>query len=90
MLEEVSPLDLRKRLGDILNRVSLRQDQYLVVRKGKPLAAVVPVEKLDWLERASRQHVLALLGRQESDLDQQKADALADQAKHESRRARDD
>ena len=46
MTERISTLEVRQRLGDILNRVALRNDQFIIERKGKPLAAVVPVEGL--------------------------------------------
>jgi len=87
MFQRLSPLDLRKRLGDVLNRVSLRHDQFIIERKGKPLAAVVPVEKLEWLERAARMHILAVLGSQPGLESQEEADRLADEAKHASRAA---
>ena len=86
MTEKVSAMEARRRFGDILNRVVLRHDQYVIERKGKPLAAVVPVEKLKRLEALSRQYVLEMLRRGTGDLGQQEADALADEAKHRSRK----
>jgi prevent-host-death family protein len=41
MTEKISTLEIRQKLGDILNRVALRHDQFIIERKGKPLAAVV-------------------------------------------------
>jgi hypothetical protein len=75
-------------LGDILNRVALRHDQYIIERKGKALAAVVSVEKLEGIERAARLHLLAVLDRQAGDLSQKQADRLADEAKHRTRKRR--
>ncbi len=46
MLKNVSTLEIRRNLGAILNRVSLRDDQYIIERKGELLAAVVPVWQL--------------------------------------------
>ncbi len=34
MTETVSTLEVRKRLGDILDRVALRHDQFIIERKG--------------------------------------------------------
>ena len=83
----VSTIEVRKQLGEILDRVALRHDQFIIERKGKPLAAVVPIEKLEQLERAARNHLLFLLERQRSSsLTQAEADELADDAKHETRR----
>lgn len=47
MLKRISTLEIRQNLGAILNRVSLRDDQYIIERKGEPLAAVVPVWQLE-------------------------------------------
>ena len=60
MTERVSTMDVRQRIGDLLNRVALRHDEFIIERKGKALAALVPVEQMrraarhglrEWLER---------------------------------------
>lgn len=88
MAEKVSTLEVRQRLGDILNRVSLRHDQFIIERKGKALAAVVPVERLEGMQRAARLHLMAVLDRQPGDLSQEHADRLANEAKHRTRKRR--
>lgn len=85
MKKTVSTLDVRKQLGEILDRVALRHDEFIIERKGKALAAVVPVEKLEQLERAARGHLLSLMARQRNPVSQSEADQLANEAKHESR-----
>jgi prevent-host-death family protein len=50
MAKRISAMDLRKRLGQIMNEVSLRDDEYVIERDGKPLAALVPLWKLKQLE----------------------------------------
>ena len=47
MLKKMSTLEVRQNLGEILDRVNLRDDQYIIERKGQPLAAVVPVWQLE-------------------------------------------
>ena len=42
----ISTMDLRARLGDVLDRVRLRFDTFVVERKGEEVAAIVPVERL--------------------------------------------
>ena len=37
MIQHVSPLHLRQKFGDVLNRVALRQDEYVIESKGQPL-----------------------------------------------------
>ena len=90
MKETVTTIEVRQRLGDLLNRVDLRHDQFIIERKGKPLAALVPVEKLDQMDRAARLHILEILDRQRglASLSQAEADQLADKAKHRQRKAR--
>lgn len=70
-------MDIRHNLGDILNRVALRHEQYVIERKGKPLAALVPVDRLDRMEEAARQHLLRVLDQCESDVPPDEADRLA-------------
>ena len=64
MLQKVSTLDVRQRIGDLLNRVPLRHDEFVIDRKGKPLAALVPVERLEQKRRRVRRHALEVLERQ--------------------------
>lgn len=88
MTEKISTLEIRQRLGDILNRVALRSDQFIIERKGKPLAAVVPVERLEQMERAARLQLLQVLERQPGALSQAEADRIATEAKHRTRKHR--
>lgn len=88
MTEKISTLEIRQRLGDILNRVALRSDQFIIERKGKPLAAVVPVERLEQMERAARLQLLQVLERQPGALSQAEADRIATEAKHRTRKRR--
>ena len=88
MSEHISTLEVRRRLGDILNRVHLRHDRFVIERKGTPLAAVVPVETLESLERLSREFMLEVLRRGRRNLSEKEADALGNEAKHRSRRRR--
>lgn len=36
--------DARKKLGDLVDGARLRGDQYIISKKGKPAAAIVPIE----------------------------------------------
>jgi len=88
MTEKISTLEVRQRLGDILNRVALRNDQFIIERKGKPLAAVMPVERFEQMRRAARMHLLQVLERQEGKPSEAQAGRIADEAKHRTRKAR--
>jgi prevent-host-death family protein len=85
MAEKITTMEVRERLGDYLNRVALRHDQFIIERKGKPLAAMVPVEKLVELERAAREHLLST-PRPRRAVAQADADRLANEAKHQVRK----
>lgn len=88
MIETVSTLEMRQRLGDLLNRVALRHDQFVIARKGKPLAAMVPIERLEQMQEAARVHLLSTLAQRADALSQSQADQLADEAKHRTRKSR--
>lgn len=88
MIETVSTLEIRQRLGDLLNRVALRHDQFVIERKGKPLAAMVPVERLEQMQQAARLHLLSILAQRSEGISQSQADQLANEAKHHTRRPR--
>jgi prevent-host-death family protein len=87
MTQEVSTLDVRQRLGDLLNRVALRHDEYVIARKGRPIAALVPVERLEQMRRIARRHALTFLDQQKSgQLSQADAQRLAVQAQRWARK----
>jgi prevent-host-death family protein len=64
MSERVSTLDVRQRIGDLLNRVALRHDEFVIERKGKALAALVPVERLEQMQRFARRQALEFMDEQ--------------------------
>jgi len=64
MTEKVSTIDVRQRIGDMLNRVALRHDEFIIERKGKPIAVLVPVERLEQTRRFARRHALEVFAAQ--------------------------
>jgi len=86
MTGKVSTMEVRQRIGDMLNRVALRHDEFIIERKGKPLAALVPVERLEQMRRFARRHALAFMDQQEpSPLTNAQAAELAADAKRWAR-----
>jgi prevent-host-death family protein len=86
MSERVSTLEVRQRIGDLLNRVALRNDEFIIERKGKPLAALVGVERLEQMRAFARRHALELMNQQKSSkVTESRADDLAQQAKRWAR-----
>ncbi len=88
MTERISTLDVRQRLGDMLNPVALRDDEFVIERKGMALAALVPVEKLEQMRRIARHDALAFLDHQKGGgLNNSKAAELALAAQGWARKA---
>src|SRR5512132_682025 len=87
MADRVSTIDVRQRIGDLLNRVSLRHDEFVIERKGKPLAALVPVERLEQMRRFARRHALELFEEQkQSKVSEEQALAVALEAQRSARK----
>ena len=90
MTEKVSTMDVRARIGDMLNRVALRHDEFIIERKGQPLAALVPVERLEQMRRFARQHALEFVARRKGELgerlSEQEAMKVAIEAQQAARR----
>jgi antitoxin (DNA-binding transcriptional repressor) of toxin-antitoxin stability system len=89
MPEKVSTIDVRQRIGDMLNRIALRHDEFIIERKGKPLAALVPVERLAQMQRFARRQALDFMETQEGgSLSEREAEALALEAQRATRQSR--
>ena len=89
MADRVSTIEVRQRIGDMLNRVALRHDEFIIERKGKPLAALVPVERLEQMRRFARRHALDVMARQKGGaLTADEAMELALEAQRWARRQR--
>ncbi|HEY6910301.1 MAG TPA: type II toxin-antitoxin system prevent-host-death family antitoxin [Myxococcales bacterium] len=86
-MEKISTIDVRQRIGDLLNRVSLRHDEFVIERKGKPLAALVPVERLEQMRRFARRHALELfVDRKQSTVSEEQSLAVALEAQRSARK----
>jgi prevent-host-death family protein len=46
--------DARKKLGDLVDGARLRGDQYIISKKGKPAAALVPLEIVQRQEESKK------------------------------------
>ena len=52
MQKTISALKARRNLGQILEEVYYRGDQYVIERAGKPMAVVVPIEQFEqWCKK---------------------------------------
>ena len=84
-METVKTADLRQRLGDLLDRVDSRRDQFVIQRRGKPLAALVSFAQYEQIQRAAELEVLAGLERSARSLTRRQAIQLARSAKRSLR-----
>lgn len=50
MYKKISALKVRQNLGQVMNEVALRGDEYIIERAGKPLVAMIPIEKYQSLQ----------------------------------------
>jgi prevent-host-death family protein len=86
MAETISTLDVRRRIGDLLDRVALRHDEFVIERKGKSMAALVSVERLEQMRRFARRHALEFLEQQAGgSLSDEQAMQLAQEARRWAR-----
>src|SRR5262245_19828854 len=86
MPEIISTAHVRQRIGDLLNRIALRHDEFVIERKGQPLAALVPVERLEQMRQFARRHAMDFLEAQkENPLTQDEATDIAPEAQRVAR-----
>jgi len=48
--KKISAIKARQNLGQIMNEVALKEDDYIIERAGKPLVAMISMEKYQYLE----------------------------------------
>ena len=60
MVKKLSALKARQNLGQVMNEVSLKGDDYIIERAGKPLVAIVSMEKYRILQK-EREEALRVL-----------------------------
>ena len=62
MLKKLSALKARQNLGQVMNEVSLKGDDYVIERAGKPLVAIISMEKYQILQK-EREEVLRTISK---------------------------
>lgn len=50
MLKRISAIKVRQNLGQVMNEVALKEDEYIVERAGKPLVAIIPIDRYQRLQ----------------------------------------
>jgi len=62
--QRVSTVEVGKRLDELLDRVAFRKERFVIERRGRALAALVPASELERLDLLARRYVLDVLERQ--------------------------
>ena len=45
MVKRISAIKVRQNLGQVMNEVVLKEDEYIVERAGKPMVAIIPIDQ---------------------------------------------
>ena len=53
----ITPMDLRAHAGEFLDRVRLQHDTFIIERRGTPMAALVPIERLKQMRESAVAYV---------------------------------
>lgn len=51
MQKTISAIKVRQNLGQVMNEVALKNDEYIVERAGKPLVAIIPIERYQGIKK---------------------------------------
>jgi prevent-host-death family protein len=49
-MAQISTVDARDNLSDLVNRAAFGGERIILTRRGKELAAIVPIEDVRWME----------------------------------------
>ena len=70
MRKQVSAMTARKKLGEVLEQVFYRGDQFVIERDGKAMAAVVPLKILEDYEQSQERFFSLIKEAQERNRDE--------------------
>jgi len=82
MLKTISAMQARQSLGRVMNEVALKGDDYIIERDGKPIVAVVSLDKFSVLqkERGEAQQLLTEIRQKMAGTDSEELEALIKEA----------
>ena len=60
MLKKISAMKARQNLGQIMNEVAIRGDDYIIERAGKPLVAIIDIDKYHRLQEERQEALQAV------------------------------
>lgn len=82
MLKTISAMQARQSLGRVMNEVALKGDDYIIERDGKPVVAVVSLDKFSILqkERGKAKQILTEIRQKMAGADSPELEALIKEA----------
>ncbi len=82
MLKRITALKARQNLGQLMNEVAIKEDDYIIERAGKPLVAVIPIEKYRRFEEEKKGFFewVDEVRRRTKDIDPREIDAAVSEA----------
>jgi prevent-host-death family protein len=60
MIKKLPALKARQNLGQVMNEVAIKGDEYIIERAGKPLVAIISMEKYEMIRQERREALEAL------------------------------
>ncbi|HQS84510.1 MAG: hypothetical protein B7Y25_06225 [Alphaproteobacteria bacterium 16-39-46] len=78
---------MRKKMGEILDCVNLRGDEFIIERKNNPIAVLLSVQKHKIFTEMARKFLGEMMHNTETSLSQDEIDTLTNLAKHETRKS---
>lgn len=88
-METLSAMKVRHKLGEILAKIELRGEEFIIERGGKPSAVLIPYKKVERIRARAAQEVETILKKgkdQNADLTDEEVEAFVNQMIHESRK----
>jgi prevent-host-death family protein len=90
IMQTISAMKVRQKLGEILAKIELRGEEFLIEKGGNPTAVLIPYKKIQRIrERAAKEvgEILDKAGEKSpnADLSDDEIESFVNQAIHESR-----
>jgi prevent-host-death family protein len=74
---------MRKRMGEVLDSVYFRGDEFIIERKHKPLAVLISIEKFNTLNKFAKEVLVGTLNKYTTpDMTDDEVEVLVNDAKH--------
>lgn len=90
-METISAMKVRQRLGEILAKVDLRGEEFVIEKGGTPKAVIVPYRKIEMIRRRAAKEIEEMFEEAakknpNADLSDDEVEAFVNRVIHESRK----